>query len=53
MFIFSVKKCIGCNLKVMHQSACLAFNPIMVVNYAAFFNCRPVGRASDAMVAPT
>ena len=26
---------------------CLLFNPAMVDNYAAFFNCTPVGRASD------
>ena len=38
---------IGYNLNVMRQSACLVFNPIMVDNYAAFFNCTPVGRASD------
>ena len=31
----------------------LSFNPIMVDNYAAFFNCTPVGRASDSMMAPT
>ena len=31
----------------MRQSACLVFNPIMVDNYAALFNCTPVGRASD------
>ena len=31
----------------MRQSACLVFNPITVDNYAAFFNCTPVGRASD------
>ena len=37
---------IGYNLNVMRQSACLVFNPIMVDNYAAFFNCTPVGRAS-------
>ena len=30
---------IGYNLNVMRQSACLVFNPIMVDNYAAFFNC--------------
>ena len=41
------------NLNVMRQSACLVFNPIMVDNYAAFFNCTPVGRASDYMMAPT
>ena len=35
------------------KSACLVFNPIMVDNYAAFFNCTPVGRASDSMMAPT
>ena len=44
---------IGYNLNVMRQSTCLVFNPIMVDNYAAFFNCTPVGRASDSMMAPT
>ena len=44
---------IGYNLNVMRQSACLVFNPIMVDNYAAFFNCTPVGRASDSMMAST
>ena len=44
---------IGYNLNVMRQSACLVFNPIAVDNYAAFFNCTPVGRASDSMMAPT
>ena len=44
---------IGYNLNVMRQSACLVFNPIMVDNYAAFFDCTPVGRASDSMMAPT
>ena len=34
---------IGYNLNAMRQSACLVFNPIMVDNYAAFFNCTPVG----------
>ena len=48
-------KRIGYNLNVMRQSACLVFNPIMVDNYAAatFFNCKPVGRASDSMMVPT
>ena len=36
-----------CDLNVTRQSACLVFNPIMVDSYAAFFNCTPVGRASD------
>ena len=44
---------IGYNLNVMRQSACLVFNPITVDHYAAFFNCTPVGRASDSMMAPT
>ena len=38
---------IGYNLNVMRQSACLVFNPIMVDNYASFFNCTSVDRASD------
>ena len=46
-------KGIGYNLNVMQQSVCLVFNPIMVENYAAFFNCTPVDRASDSMMAPT
>ena len=45
-------KRIGYNLNVMRQSACLVFNPIMVDNYAAFFNYMPVGGASDSMMAP-
>ena len=35
----------------MRQAACLVFNPSMVDNYAALFNCTPVDRASDAMMA--
>ena len=59
IFLFSLEKNkthyrrIGYNLNVMRQSAFLVFNPIMVDNYAAFFNCTPVGRASDSMMAPT
>ena len=44
---------IGYNLNVMRQSACLILNPMMVDNYAAFFNCMPMGRASDSMMSPT
>ena len=44
-------KRMGYNLNVMRQSACLVFNPIMVDNYAAFFHCTPLGRASDSMIA--
>ena len=29
----------------------LSFYPIMVDGYAAFFNCTPMGRASDSMMA--
>ena len=36
--IITLYRCIGYNLNVMRQSACLVFNPIMVDNYAAFFN---------------
>ena len=42
---------IGYNLNVMRQSACLVFNPIIVDNYAAFFNFTPVGRASARLKA--
>ena len=38
---------IGYNLNVMRQSASLVFNPIMVDNYADFFNCTPLGLAPD------
>ena len=44
---------IGYNLNVMQQSVYFFFNPIMVDNYAAFFMCTPMGRASDSMMAPT
>ena len=46
-------KRIGYNLNVMRQSACLVINPITVDSYAALFNCTPVDRASDAMMART
>ena len=44
---------IGYNLNVMQQSACLVINPITVDGFAALFNCTPVDRASDSMMAPT
>ena len=31
----------------------LSFNPITVNNFASLFNCTPVGRASDSVMAPT
>ena len=46
-------KRIGYNLNVMRQSACLVINPIKVDGYVALFNCTPVDRASDSMMAPT
>ena len=46
-------KRIGYNLNVMRQFACLVINPIEVDGYAALFNCTPVDRTSDSMMAPT
>ena len=46
-------KRIGYYINIMRQSACLVFNPITVNNFASLFNCTPVGRASDSMMAPT
>ena len=46
-------KRIGYNINIMRQSACIVFNPITVYNFASLFNCTPVGRASDSMMAPT
>ena len=40
-------KRIGYNMNVMRQTACLVVNPI-----ADLFNCTPVGRTSDLMMAP-
>ena len=46
-------KRIGYDLNVMRQSACLVIDPITVDNFVALFNCSPVYRASDSMMAPT
>ena len=46
-------KRIAYNLNVKRLSACLVINPITVDGYAALFNCTPVDRASDSMMAPT
>ena len=46
-------KRIGYNINIMRQSACLVFNPITVNNFASLFNCTPVDRASNSMMAPT
>ena len=44
---------IGYDLNVMRQSACLVINRMTVDNFVALFNCTPVDRASDSMMAPT
>ena len=44
-------KRIGDYLNVMQQSACLVINPITVDGYATLFNCTPVDRATDSMMA--
>ena len=46
-------KCIGYDLNVIQQPACLVINPIKVDNFASLFNCTPVDRASDSMMVPT
>ena len=46
-------KRIDYNLNVMRQSTCLVINPITVDGFAANFNCTPMDRASDSMMAPT
>ena len=42
---------IGYDLNVIRQSACLVINPFTVDSFAALFNCMPVDRASDSMMA--
>ena len=46
-------KRIGYYLNAKRQSACLVINPILVDNFAKLFNCTPVDRASDSLMAPT
>ena len=46
-------KCIGYNLNVMRQSACLVVYTIKVDGYAALLNCTPVDRASDSIMTQT
>ena len=43
----------GYNISILQQSACLELNRITVNNFASLFNCTPVGRASDSMMALT
>ena len=51
--IIRYKRIVVIYLKVMQQSACLVINPITVDNFAALFNCTPVDRVSDSIIAPT
>ena len=51
--IIILHNCIGYDLNVMQLSACLVINRITVDNFAALFNCTPLDRASDSMMAPT
>ena len=37
----------GYNIDVLQQNACFVVNPIKVNNFAYFFDCTTVGRASD------
>ena len=46
-------KRIGYNQNVMRQSACLVTNPIKVDGYAALFNCTPMDRSLDSIMART
>ena len=45
-------KCIGYNIDVIRQSACLLVNPVTFNNFAVLFNCMPVGRGSDSYDKP-
>ena len=49
--IFMRFKRIGYNIDIMRQPACLVVNPITDDNFAVLFNCKPVGRGSDSMIA--
>ena len=49
--IIILRKRIGYDLNAMRQSACLVINPITVREFAALFNCTPMDRASDSIMA--
>ena len=51
--IIICNKRIGYNINIMRQSAYLVINLFTVNNLAFLFNCTPVGRASDSMMALT
>ena len=46
-------KRIGYDLNVIRKFACVVINPITVDNFATLFNCTPVDRVSDSVMAPT
>ena len=48
---FAIKR-IGYNVDVMRQPVFLVVNPITVNNIVALFDCMPVNRGSDSMIAP-
>ena len=45
-------KRIGYNMNVMRQTVCFVVSPVTVNNFADLFNCTPVGRVSNLMMAP-
>ena len=45
-------KRIGYDLNIMRHSAFSVVNPITVDNFAVLFNCTPLDRASDSVMAP-
>ena len=38
---------ICCTMDILRQTACMVVNPIMIDDFASFFNCTSVGRSSD------
>ena len=44
-------KVLGYNISAIKQSACIVFDPITVNHYAFLFNCTPVARGSNSMMA--
>ena len=44
-------KRIGYNMNAMRQTVCLVVNLVTVINSADLFNCMPMGRVSDLMMA--
>ena len=57
-FLFSLEKIIIRYKRIGYNSLCDSlhvsfFNPIIVDNYAAFFNYTSVGRVSDSLVVST